>query len=136
MSLAVMILTLFLSINAIGLIIGSIIYEEASSLPAYSHPGDPKAAVPLKYKGREMYKEILSLNPLMVILYPEPLFQPCTNKQKPLFLSMALWKTGTAGLNYLSLYMQSGFNLLLIDSRITAKAVVIPLPGAICENMI
>ena len=35
MSLAVLVVTLILSINAIGLIIGSLIYEEASLLPAY-----------------------------------------------------------------------------------------------------
>ena len=40
MSLAVLVVTLILSINAIGLIIGSIIYEETS---LFASPGDPAA---------------------------------------------------------------------------------------------
>ena len=118
MSLAVMILTLFLSINAIGLIIGSIIYEEASLLPAYSHPlATQRLQQSLKYKGREMYKEnivIESLDgyPLSGTFIPNP-----APTNKTIVFVHGFMENRTAGLNYLSLYMQSGFNLLLIDSR-------------------
>ena len=118
MSLAVLVVTLILSINAIGLIIGSIIYEETSLLPAYSHPlATQRLQQSLKYKGREMYKEnivIESLDgyPLSGTFIPNP--EP-TNKT--IVFVHGFMENRTAGLNYLSLYMQSGFNLLLIDSR-------------------
>ena len=118
MSLAVLVVTLILSINAIGLIIGSIIYEETSLLPAYSHPlATQRLQQSLKYKGREMYKEnivIESLDgyPLSGTFIPNP--EP-TNKT--IVFVHGFMENRTVGLNYLSLYMQSGFNLLLIDSR-------------------
>ena len=118
MSLAVLVVTLILSINAIGLIIGSIIYEEASLLPAYSHPlATQRLQQSLKYKGREMYKEnivIKSLDgyPLSGTFIPNP-----APTNKTIVFVHGFMENRTAGLNYLSLYMQSGFNLLLIDSR-------------------
>ncbi|MHC1717787.1 MAG: alpha/beta hydrolase [Acidaminococcaceae bacterium] len=118
MSLAVLILTLILSINAIGLIIGSIIYEEASLLPAYSHPlATQRLQQSLKYKGREMAKENIVIEspygyPLSGTFIPNP--EP-TNKT--IVFVHGFMENRTVGLNYMSLYMQSGFNLLLIDSR-------------------
>lgn len=117
-SFAVLILTLILSINAIGLIIGSIIYEEASLLPAYSHPlATQRLQQSLKYKGREMPKENVVIKspygyPLSGTFIPNP--EPTT---KTIVFVHGFMENRTVGLNYMSIYMQSGFNLLLIDSR-------------------
>jgi len=117
-SFAVLILTLILSINAIGLIIGSIIYEEASLLPAYSHPlATQRLQQSLKYKGREMPKENVVIKspygyPLSGTFIPNP--EP-TNKT--IVFVHGFMENRTVGLNYMSIYMQAGFNLLLIDSR-------------------
>ncbi|MGE4588861.1 MAG: alpha/beta hydrolase [Acidaminococcaceae bacterium] len=118
MSLGVMALTLVLSINAIGLIIGSIIYEEASLLPAYSQPmATHRLQQTINYNGTELQKEnivIQSLNgePLAGTFIPNP-----ESTTKTLIFVHGFMANRAVGLNYLNLYMQSGFNLLLIDSR-------------------
>lgn len=118
MSLVVLTLTLIVFINAIGLIIGSIIYEEASILPAYSHPlATQRLQQSLKYNGRELPKENIVIEslygyPLSGTFIPNP--EPTT---KTIVFLHGFMENRTVGLNYLNLYMQSGFNLLLIDSR-------------------
>lgn len=118
MSFIVFTLLLILCVNITGLIIGSIIYEEASILPAYSHPRtNQRLLQALKYGDNDLKKETVTIEsrygyPLSATFIPNP--EPAT---KTVVFLHGFMENRTMGLNYLDLYMQSGFNLLLIDLR-------------------
>lgn len=118
MSFIVFTLLLILCVNITGLILGSIIYEEASILPAYSHPRtNQRLLQALKYGDNDLKKETVTIEsrygyPLSATFIPNP--EPAT---KTVVFLHGFMENRTIGLNYLDLYMQSGFNLLLIDLR-------------------
>ena len=118
MSFIVFTILLILCVNITGLIIGSIIYEEASMLPAYSHPRtNQRLLQALKYGDNDLKKETVTIEsrygyPLSATFIPNP--EPAT---KTLVFLHGFMENRTMGLNYLDLYLQSGFNLLLIDLR-------------------
>lgn len=112
-------MTFILIINIIGLIIGSIIYEEASLLPSYS-PRQQRTLqlqMPLKYHDHELKKENITIESLYgyplsgtFILNPEP-------TTKTVVFLHGFMENRSVGLYYLSIYLQAGFNILLVDSR-------------------
>ena len=115
----VLTVTFILLINIIGLIIGSIIYEEASLLPSYSprQPAVQQLQQTIKYNGRELAKENIVINsPYGYSLSGTFIPNPAASTKTVVFLH-GFMENRSAGLNYLSIYLQSGFNILLVDSR-------------------
>ena len=118
MSLLVLALTLIAAVNIAGLIVGSIIYAEAGILPAYSRPlATQRLPRALNYNGRELQQEAITIKShdgytLSGTFIPNP--EPTA---KTIVFLHGFMENRTVGLNYLNLYMQSGFNMLLIDSR-------------------
>ena len=106
-SLFVLVLLFFLCINIAGLIIGSIIYEETSTLPAYSQAlASQRLQKSLIYDGVELPKEnvvIESPNGYSLsgtfIANPEP-------TTKTIIFLHGFMANRTVGFNYLNLYIK------------------------------
>jgi len=111
-------LLIILCINLAALAIGGIIYEETSILPTYSHPRtNYRLLQPLKYGDNTLDNEDITIESRYGYTLSATFISNPTPTTKTLVFLHGFMGNRSIGLNYLDLYMQSGFNLLLVDSR-------------------
>lgn len=111
-------LVIILCITGAGLFIGNIIYKETSVL--HSHLGDQnmdKFRYLLEDGKKEKHWEDITITsrfgyPLSATYIPNP-----TSTDRTLIFLHGFTENRATGLNYLDIYLNDGFNLLLVDSR-------------------
>ena len=112
------ILVITLCLNGAGLFIGNIIYKEISVLHSHSNPRNlDKFKQVLKNGKKEHQWEDITITsrfgyPLSATYIPNP---QATNRT--LIFLHGFTESRLSGLNYMDIYLNEGFNLLLVDSR-------------------
>lgn len=113
-------ITLFmiLCVNGAGFFIGNIIYKETSVLHSHLSTQNTNRLKQILENGKKNrnWKDITITSrfgyPLSATYIPNP-----TATDRTLIFLHGFTESRTTGLNYLDMYLNNGFNLLLVDSR-------------------
>ena len=111
-------IVVFLCINGVGLFIGNIIYQETSVLHSHLNEQKTNRANQLWEKGKKekQWQDIAIASRFGYSLHGTYIPNPKVTDRTLIFLH-GFSESRAVGLNYLDIYQNAGFNLLLVDSR-------------------